>query len=105
MPYDPATDLPERSVPASEERWWHRATGYQIYPRSFADSDHDGMGDIPGIISRLGHLSDLGIGFIWLSPVYASPMVDNGYDISDYRNIAPEFGTMDDMDPADRAGA
>lgn len=80
------------------ERWWHRATGYQIYPRSFADSNGDGMGDIPGIIAKLPHLSDLGIGFVWLSPVYASPMVDNGYDISDYRNIAPEFGTLDDMD-------
>ncbi|KAA8608889.1 oligo-1,6-glucosidase [Salipiger aestuarii] len=80
------------------ERWWHRATGYQVYPRSFADSNGDGMGDIPGVISKLGHLSDLGIGFIWLSPVYASPMIDNGYDIADYRNIAPEFGTLDDMD-------
>lgn len=80
------------------ERWWHRATGYQIYPRSFADSNGDGVGDIPGITSRLGHLADLGVGFVWLSPVYASPMVDNGYDISDYRAIAPEFGTMEDMD-------
>ena len=80
------------------EHWWHRATGYQIYPRSFADSDGDGMGDIPGIISKLDHLADLGIGFIWLSPVYASPMIDNGYDISDYRGIAPEFGTLVDMD-------
>ena len=86
------------AAPEPTERWWHRATGYQVYPRSFADSDGDGMGDIPGIISRLGHLSDLGIGFIWLSPVYASPMIDNGYDISDYRDIAPEFGTLDDMD-------
>lgn len=81
-----------------KERWWHRATGYQVYPRSFADSNGDGVGDIPGIISRLGHLSDLGVGFIWLSPVYASPMIDNGYDISDYRDIAHEFGTLDDMD-------
>ncbi|AJE49075.1 alpha-glucosidase [Celeribacter indicus] len=80
------------------ERWWHRATGYQIYPRSFADSNGDGVGDIPGIISRLGHLADLGVGFVWLSPVYASPMVDNGYDIADYRDIAPEFGTLADMD-------
>ena len=83
---------------ATDERWWHRATGYQIYPRSFADSNDDGVGDIPGIIAHLDHLADLGIGFIWLSPVYASPMVDNGYDISDYRDIAPEFGTLDDMD-------
>ena len=78
--------------------WWQSATGYQIYPRSFCDSDGDGIGDIPGIISRLDYLADLGIGFVWLSPVYASPMKDNGYDISDYRAIAPEFGTLADFD-------
>ncbi|KAF0676082.1 alpha-glucosidase [Profundibacterium mesophilum] len=81
-----------------DEKWWHRATAYQVYPRSFADSNGDGVGDIPGIVSKLGHLSDLGIGFIWLSPVFTSPMVDNGYDISDYRDIASEFGTLADMD-------
>ena len=81
-----------------ETKWWQTAAGYQIYPRSFADSNGDGIGDIPGIISRLDHLADLGIGFIWLSPVYASPMADNGYDISDYRAIAPEFGTLGDFD-------
>lgn len=78
--------------------WWKAATGYQIYPRSFCDSNGDGIGDIPGIVSKLDHLQDLGIGFIWLSPVYASPMHDNGYDISDYYDIAPEFGTLDDFD-------
>lgn len=78
--------------------WWQTATGYQIYPRSFCDSSGDGIGDIAGIISKLDHLADLGVGFIWLSPVYASPMADNGYDISDYRAIAPEFGTLDDFD-------
>ena len=78
--------------------WWQSATGYQIYPRSFCDSNGDGIGDIPGIISKLDHLRDLGIGFIWLSPVYTSPMADNGYDISDYRNIAAEFGTQEDFD-------
>ncbi len=78
--------------------WWIDRTGYQIYPRSFQDSNGDGVGDIQGIINRLDHLSDLGIGFIWLSPVYASPMADNGYDISNYREIAPEFGTLADMD-------
>ena len=78
--------------------WWKEATGYQIYPRSFCDSNGDGIGDIPGIISKLDHLHDLGIGFIWLSPVYASPRDDNGYDISDYRTIAPEFGTLEDFD-------
>lgn len=80
------------------EPWWKTATGYQIYPRSFCDSNGDGIGDIAGIISKLDHLADLGVGFVWLSPVYASPMRDNGYDISDYRAIAPEFGTLDDMD-------
>ena len=78
--------------------WWKTATGYQIYPRSFCDSNGDGIGDIPGIISKLDHLADLGIGFIWLSPVYASPMRDNGYDIADYYAIAPEFGTLADFD-------
>ncbi len=82
----------------SDRKWWHSATGYQIYPRSFADSNGDGIGDIPGIISRLNHLAELGIGFVWLSPVYASPMADNGYDISDYEAIAPEFGTMADFE-------
>jgi oligo-1,6-glucosidase len=78
--------------------WWKTATGYQIYPRSFCDSNGDGIGDLQGIISKLDHLRDLGIGFIWLSPIYSSPMRDNGYDISDYRQIAPEFGTLEDFD-------
>lgn len=78
--------------------WWKSAIGYQIYPRSFADSNGDGIGDIPGIISKLDYLEALGIGFIWLSPVYKSPMQDNGYDISDYYDIAPEFGTLAEMD-------
>ncbi|KUR72189.1 oligo-1,6-glucosidase [Novosphingobium fuchskuhlense] len=82
----------------SDTSWWQSATGYQIYPASFADSNGDGIGDIPGIIGKLDYLADLGIGFIWLSPVYASPMVDNGYDIADYRAINPVFGTMADMD-------
>ncbi|MCB1338338.1 MAG: alpha-glucosidase [Maritimibacter sp.] len=82
----------------SATTWWQRATGYQVYPRSFCDANGDGVGDIPGLISKLDHLADLGIGFIWLSPVYASPMADNGYDISDYEAIAPEFGTMADME-------
>lgn len=78
--------------------WWKSATGYQIYPRSFADSNGDGIGDIAGILSKLEHLEALGIGFIWLSPVFKSPMADNGYDISDYYDIAPEFGSLGDMD-------
>ena len=80
------------------EQWWQKAVVYQIYPKSFQDSDGDGIGDIPGITSRLPYLAKLGIDVIWLSPVYASPMDDNGYDISDYRAIWPGFGTMDDFD-------
>ena len=79
-------------------RWWHDAVVYQIYPRSFKDSNGDGIGDIPGIISQLDYIKDLGVNVIWLSPVYKSPNDDNGYDISDYRDINPEFGTMEDMD-------
>ena len=78
--------------------WWKTAVIYQVYPRSFADSNGDGIGDIPGIISRLDYLETLGIDAIWLSPVYRSPQYDNGYDISDYRDIDPIFGTMEDMD-------
>ncbi len=78
--------------------WWHRSTIYQIYPRSFADSNGDGIGDIEGIISKLEYLKTLGIEIIWLSPIYASPMDDNGYDISEYQEIAPEFGTIADFD-------
>ncbi|APZ50009.1 glucohydrolase [Jeotgalibaca sp. PTS2502] len=80
------------------EKWWHQSVVYQIYPRSFQDSNHDGIGDIRGIISRLDYLKGLGIDVIWLSPVYQSPNDDNGYDISDYQAIHPDFGTMADMD-------
>lgn len=78
-------------------RWYKDAVFYQIYPRSFKDSNNDGIGDIKGIISKLDYLKELGVNAVWLSPVYASPNDDNGYDISDYRNINPEFGTMDDF--------
>ena len=81
-----------------ERKWWQKVTVYQIYPRSFQDSNNDGIGDLKGIISRLDYLEKLGIGAIWLSPVYSSPNDDNGYDISDYRNIMKEFGTMSDME-------
>ncbi len=79
-------------------QWWQKKVVYQIYPRSFQDSNGDGIGDIKGIISRLDYLEDLGIELLWLSPVYASPNDDNGYDISDYYTIMSEFGTMEDMD-------
>ena len=79
-------------------RDWKRSVVYQIYPRSFQDSNGDGIGDLPGITSRLDYLQQLGVDVVWLSPVYASPQDDNGYDISDYRAIAPEFGTMADFE-------
>lgn len=82
----------------SSTKWWQTAVIYQIYPRSFQDSDGDGIGDLRGIISRLDYLGQLGITAIWLSPVYKSPNDDNGYDISDYQDIMSEFGTMKDMD-------
>jgi len=78
--------------------WWKDRIAYQIYPRSFQDSNGDGIGDIPGIISRLDEIRELGAGIIWLSPVYKSPDADNGYDISDYYSIDPKFGTMADME-------
>ncbi len=80
-----------------KEKWWKSSVVYQIYPRSFCDSNGDGIGDINGIRSKLWYLKELGIDVIWLSPVYASPNADNGYDISDYYGISPEYGSMEDM--------
>lgn len=79
-------------------KWWHRSVVYQIYPRSFYDSNGDGIGDLRGIIEKLDYLSELGIDVIWLSPVFPSPNDDNGYDISDYKNIMEEYGTLKDME-------
>ena len=81
----------------TKKDWWKRAVIYQIYPKSFQDSDGDGIGDLPGIISQLDYLQKLGVDALWLCPVFASPQADNGYDISDYRAIDPMFGTMEDM--------
>lgn len=81
-----------------EKKWWHEKTAYQIYPKSFCDSNGDGIGDIRGIISKLDYLQNLGIEILWLSPVYLSPCADQGYDIADYYRIDPRFGTMEDME-------
>ena len=81
-----------------KKTWWKESVIYQIYPRSFNDSDGDGIGDLQGIIEKLDYLKDLGVDVIWLSPVYKSPNDDNGYDISDYQDIMDEFGTMEDFD-------
>ena len=83
---------------AKKPGWWQETVVYQLYPRSFQDSNGDGVGDLRGIISRLDYLKSLGVGAVWLNPIYASPNDDNGYDISDYRRIQPEFGTMADFD-------
>jgi oligo-1,6-glucosidase len=83
---------------AEDQPWWTRAVVYQVYPRSFQDSDGDGIGDLGGVLQRLDHLADLGVDVLWLSPVYPSPQADNGYDISDYQDIDPLFGTLAQLD-------
>ncbi|XP_034651349.1 maltase A3 isoform X5 [Drosophila subobscura] len=94
---EPHQDRAAASTEAKRD-WWQVAQFYQIYPRSFKDSDCDGIGDIQGIISKLDYLKELGVTATWLSPIFASPMVDFGYDISDFFDIQPEYGTMDDFD-------
>jgi len=93
----------EKSLPAEKDgklskKWWKEAVFYQIYPRSFCDSNKDGIGDLRGVISKLDYLQELGVDAIWLSPVYDSPMDDNGYDIRDYHKILKDFGTLEDFD-------
>ena len=97
MTADPQT-VSERAISGRADDDWRRWVVYQIYPRSFADSNGDGVGDLRGIIEHLDHLQRLGVDVVWLSPVYRSPMDDNGYDISDYQDIDPTFGTLDDFD-------
>ncbi len=92
------TDQARAQRPDNRRTWWKEAVVYQIYPRSFKDTDGDGIGDLKGIISKLDYIKSLGIDVVWLNPIYSSPNVDNGYDISDYENIMKVFGTMDDFD-------
>ncbi len=80
------------------EKWWNNAVVYQVYPASYQDSNGDGIGDLPGITKRLDYIKKLGVDIVWLSPIYKSPQVDNGYDISDYQAINPDFGNMEDFD-------
>ena len=97
MSVDRASSRPSVTVDRPDD-WWKTAVVYQIYPRSFSDSNGDGTGDIPGMVQRLDYLAELGVDVVWLSPIYRSPMDDNGYDISDYRDIDPLFGTLEELD-------
>src|SRR3990170_4163751 len=85
-------------APTYGDDWWRHGIVYQIYPRSFADSDGDGTGDLQGVMDRLAHLTDLGVDAIWLSPIYPSPGLDVGYDVSDHSTVDPLFGTDADFD-------
>lgn len=85
-------------IASDDDDWWKKTVFYQIYPRSFKDSNDDGIGDLKGITSKLEHLKETGIGATWLSPIFASPMIDFGYDIADYKAIHTEYGTMEDFD-------
>ena len=87
---------------AGDTDWWKHAVFYELYPRSFADSNNDGFGDLRGITSKLDYLKQLGVDAIWLTPCYPSPQVDFGYDISDYENIDPTYGTLQDFDGVDQ---
>src|SRR5215210_3424039 len=89
---------PASSVPRMTPAWWSDAVVYEIYVRSFADSDGDGVGDLPGIRSRLGYLRELGVDAIWLTPFYPSPGADHGYDVADYTDVDALFGTLEDFD-------
>ncbi|MFE7844284.1 alpha-amylase family glycosyl hydrolase [Microbacterium sp. NPDC057407] len=94
-----STDLaPDTALANTIPQWWRQAVVYQIYPRSFADSNGDGLGDLPGITSRVDYLAELGINAVWLSPFYPSELADGGYDVADYRNVDPRLGTLDDFD-------
>lgn len=94
----PTATAPAKTETTAGRQWWKEAVVYQIYPRSFKDSNGDGVGDLKGIISKLDYVKSLGIDVVWLNPIFSSPNDDNGYDISDYQNIMKEFGTMEDFD-------
>src|SRR6266513_2583012 len=87
-----------KPVDAEGHKWWQHAVFYEIYPRSFADSNNDGIGDLKGITEKMSYLHDLGVDAIWISPCFPSPQVDFGYDVSDYENIDPMYGTLADFD-------
>ena len=90
---------PDRSAHRDDATdWWRSAVTYQVYPRSWADSDGNGIGDLPGITARLPYLRDLGVDAVWISPFYRSPMADAGYDVADYEDIDPVFGRLSDAD-------
>jgi alpha-glucosidase len=90
--------MPESVFLAGDPDWWRNAVVYQVYPRSFADSNGDGLGDIRGVTSRVDYLANLGVDAVWLSPFYPSPLADGGYDVADYRDVDPRLGTLDDVD-------
>src|SRR6195256_352523 len=93
-----SAQTPAHAADAEGHQWWQHAVFYEIYPRSFADSNNDGVGDLKGIASKLDYLKDLGVDAIWVTPCFPSPQVDFGYDVSDYENIDPMYGTLADFD-------
>src|ERR1700710_1419955 len=91
-------DVADTPQPEADENWWRGAVIYQVYPRSFADSNGDGTGDLAGVRARLGYLKELGVDALWFNPWYPSPMADGGYDVADYRAIDPAFGTLEEAE-------